>query len=185
MTRRMSALAKGVNPKFNSFVGFVSGQNNDRQNILALKQTLQELREMLQDPALFVTSIDINHKDSLDDSYNDYVRSMSDPTTSQEDVDKAALALLEDIECRAEANKNSDDPRKARAGEVLMTQINNTRTKNDRASMIMSAKSLAVKMEKMKLVCDSLDPADTTVSRDMGDVTDELLQDLCGKLDEL
>ncbi|KAL7719000.1 Uncharacterized protein QTN25_003942 [Entamoeba marina] len=181
----MNESASGLKKSFDMFIQFISGATDNKTSVMDFKSHLMKLKELLEDPTQFATSIDVVHKDELDSAFQNYQSAVDDPTLSAADHDAANLALLENMEGRATANLSSEDPLRARAANAIIKQIRPSALSRSRQQMIDAANHLAGKMDKMKAICDELEPLDSQIQKDMNDVTDELLNGISAKLDAI
>lgn len=176
----MKEVSTQLQPSYSRFINFIRGASGNKQDVVRFKDYLKQAKKVLQDPFQFKTSIDVTSTDELDTKYTQYKNTLDDPTIGDDEKEEASLALLEGFEGRATANLSSSDPKKARAATAVIKCIHQRKDGKKRKEMLEVARALA---NDMKTICDHLEPLDYTLSRDMDDVTNELLGGIDKKLD--
>ena len=110
------------------------------------------IKEILEDPVQFDTSIDVIQRDDLDNVFNNYQDAIDDPTLTEDDMNAASIALLDGFEGRATANLSSNNPQKARAAVAVVKKIKETKKGSKKGKEMLEAAKVMAK--NMKNICD-------------------------------
>ena len=178
---KMVEASSQLKTAFDGFMAFVSGSSDNKSAVAVYKNYMMDIKEILEDPVQFDTSIDVVQRDDLDNVFNNFNDIMDDPTLTEDEKNAASIALLDGFEGRATANLTSSNPQKARAAVAVVKKVKETKKSGRRGrEMLEAARNMA---QNMKNICDHLDASDATIQKDMNEVTDQLLGGIAKKVD--